>query len=260
VRRVLLAALAALLAVPADAAPKLSKDEQAKLEAIAERGRLIFELDRAAWVATDDLREQLPNFAEAGVRGYVIEREADGPVVTLYGDQGAGLVAMYVAKIGAGGIVSSRVLGAGERRPLSQIQRRMAEARLAALKKGRGACTVSAFNTAIIPPASEADPVDVYLLTAQTETGVHPFGGHYLVRVGSDGGLISERAFTKACINLRDDPKAVGLFLSHVLDPRPTEIHVFLSLSMNRPVFVGTHDPKRVWVVERGRIKPMGKR
>jgi hypothetical protein len=43
--------------------------------------------------------------------------------------------------------------------------------------------------------------------------------------------------------------------VNHLLDPAPTEIHVFTSYSMRIPVFVSTRDA-RVWKVERTKITP----
>jgi hypothetical protein len=37
--------------------------------------------------------------------------------------------------------------------------------------------------------------------------------------------------------------------VSHLLDPLPTEIHVFMALSAKQPVFVAIGDPPRLWLV-----------
>jgi hypothetical protein len=240
-----------LLLLAAAAAPVAaqSAEERARLEAVAERGRLIFELDRAAWVATDDLREKRPDFQNEGFAGYVVERAADGPVVTFYGEEGGELVAMYVAKIGARGVASSRVLAREERKPLTDVQRRLAETQRATLNLDQRPCAEAPFNTAIIPPATAADPVDMYLLTPQVDGKVLPFGGHYLVTVAADGTVVNQRKFTNSCLDMRVDAGAAALMTTHLLDPHPTEIHVFLSLAAGKPLYVGTANPERIWVV-----------
>ena len=43
-----------------------------------------------------------------------------------------------------------------------------------------------------------------------------------------------------------ETPVAIGV--THLLDATPTEIHVFMSMLMAKPVFVGTE--KRIWSVE----------
>jgi hypothetical protein len=45
-------------------------------------------------------------------------------------------------------------------------------------------------------------------------------------------------------------PKPVALMVTHLLDPTPTEIHVFSSFVAHMPVAVGTKDG-RVWWVDR---------
>jgi hypothetical protein len=52
--------------------------------------------------------------------------------------------------------------------------------------------------------------------------------------------------------------KSAALFITHLLDPVPTEIHVFSSLVAHVPVMVGTRDG-RIWAVDGTRIAPVGK-
>ena len=68
----------------------------------------------------------------------------------------------------------------------------------------------------------------------------------------SAGKIVSERAFTKSCITMAPQALAnttpAALIITHLLDPTPTEIHVYLSLLSRLPVYVGTTDA-RVWLV-----------
>jgi hypothetical protein len=105
------------------------------------------------------------------------------------------------------------------------------------------------FNTAALPPAAAGGPVSVYLLSPQVSTGELPLGGHHRVDVAEDGRALSERSYTKACLTVpRPGAGAVGMVVSHLLDPTPTEIHVFTSLSAKLPVFVAT--AARSWAVD----------
>ena len=45
----------------------------------------------------------------------------------------------------------------------------------------------------------------------------------------------------------------MALFVSHLLDPVPTEIHVFWSLWAAKPIAVRTQDNK-IWMVADGKI------
>jgi hypothetical protein len=45
----------------------------------------------------------------------------------------------------------------------------------------------------------------------------------------------------------------VGFMINNLLDPVPTELHVFASYSLGMPLYVATPD-KRVWQVKRSDI------
>jgi hypothetical protein len=85
-----------------------------------------------------------------------------------------------------------------------------------------------------------------------------PLGGHYSVEVKPDGTTGTVRAFTKACAELplsdedgKGRPEALGI--THLLDPTPTEIHVFSSLTGKIPIFVATSNG-RLWRVDGSKI------
>ncbi len=99
----------------------------------------------------------------------------------------------------------------------------------------------------------------VYLLTPQTETGKWPIGGHYRYEVGADGKPTRFRAFSRSCLNLGGGEASGGpdaaLFVSHLLDPVPTEIHVFTAYTSGTKIFVAVTSPeKRLYAIAKGRI------
>jgi hypothetical protein len=89
------------------------------------RGRLIFELDRAAWVATDDMMAKVPRWRDAGMKGYVVEQAAEDFTVTFYGGSGEAPVAFYSARIENRKVVSREVYPAAARPPLTAGQKRL---------------------------------------------------------------------------------------------------------------------------------------
>lgn len=257
--RLLFLALSLLLATPAAAKP--ADVDEAKIRAAAERGKLLFELDRAAWVTTDDMLKRFGR-RDMPIKGWVVERDgADGYRVTYFGDGPEGPVAWYAGRVRGGKVTSGEVFPEAARPALTASQLRLRQA--ADVARGFAEyqpCTPARFNVAVIPPESADAPVDAYLLSAQTAATVYPLGGHYLLRVGPDGRILSHRRFMNSCMNVdaASQPKgakAVGLVLTHLLDPVPTEIHVWSSLAMRKPIFVGTANPPRVWSVEGARIR-----
>jgi hypothetical protein len=241
--------------------------EQAALQQAGARGRLLFEVDRAGWVATDDVLKRLGSKRDVPLKGWVVELDALLPhsyIVTFFGDGPSGPVAWYVGKVRDNKIVSGALLPAEGRVPLTPAQLRITQALQIAGAEARAdetmrPCTGVPFNAAVLPAANPDAPLDVYLLTPAVQNGVYPFGGHFLVRVGADGKVVSKRRFTKSCLNMEApgdtrQRQAVGLVIGHLLDPTPTEIHVFLSIWTRKPVFVGTSDG-RLWSVEEDRIR-----
>jgi len=43
--------------------------------------------------------------------------------------------------------------------------------------------------------------------------------------------------------------------ISHLLDPVPTEVHVFFGLWAETPLYVTTVPNRKVWLVDSGKIK-----
>ena len=253
--------LIALLLLASTPAAAQTAAEKALLEAAGERGRLLFELDRAAWVTTDDMLERIGR-RDIPIKGWVVERDGtEAYRVTYFGDGPAGPVAWYSGSVRSGKVISAEVFPEAARPPLTAAQLRLKQAADAA----RGfteyrPCTPARFNLALVPPDSPEAPVEAYLLSAQTETAVYPLGGHYRLRIGPGGEVLSHRRFMNSCMNVDtsdtgDGAKAAALVLTHLLDPVPTEIHVWSSLAMRKPIFVGTTEPHRIWAVDGERIR-----
>ncbi len=249
-------AAAAFLAVPPAVAMQapapISAAEQVLLDRAIARGRLLFELDRAAWVGTDDMMANLPDFRSIGLRGYIVERDGDAYSITFYGGGADAPAAFYRGRVENRRIVSREVFPAAQRPALTPLQRRLAATREAANRLGRRPCGDRPFNTVVIPPEAPDAEIDLYLLTPQVRNGEFPMGGHFRATIGADGNVGENREFTRSCLSMARPPNAAGLFVTHLLDPVPTEIHVFTSLTADVPIFVGIRN--RVFAVTGDRI------
>lgn len=233
-------------AVPADAQPATTS--------AASMGTVLYALDRAAWVATDAMLKAIPRDRLPAGGGWVVERGADRTlIVTFYAGSGTAARVVFVADVRDGRVADSRIPAADTM--LTDAQQRLARAREAAVadaaKRGLTPCAKAAFNPVVVPVDGATIPV--YLLTPQVETGRYPAGGHYRYAIDGQGKAVAVRPFTRSCLTLGAPAAArgqapAGLFVSHLLDPTPTEIHVFTSLSARLPVFVGTG--ARVWRVD----------
>lgn len=241
------------------ARPAVDPVEQATLERISQRGQLLFDLDRAAWVATDALAAKFPSPAAAGIRGWIVTPEDAHLKVTFYGEEGGQPVAAHVFAVEDGRPSAEAPTAPGE--ALSPIEARMVTALglagAAARERGLTPCGNAPFNTIVVPPTDVTAPVDVYLMTPQVTNGVYPAGGHYLLHfAGEPLALESQRKFTNTCIDLSTNGAPAGaqamLYVTHQLDPAPTEIHVFTALSAGTDLYVGTRG--QTWMVSGAHI------
>ena len=243
-------------AVPAGAQ---TAEERSQLDWVIERGRLLFDLDRAAWVGTDDMLARVDESAGQGMRGYVVEPEAAAYIVTFFGGPEDAPVAFYRGRVENHRVVDREIFPADTRPPLTALQRRLAAVRGMAGQLGRRPCGDAPFNTAVIPPTAPDGPIDLYLLTPQVRANEYPLGGHYRFTIAADGSVQSSREFTRACMAMdpsRGAPQGArpaALMITHLLDPIPTEIHVFSSLTSQLPIYVMTGE--RVWEVNGNEIR-----
>ena len=244
--------------------PATSADEQARIAGASAIGRLIYDYDQAAWITTDALMARIPRDQFPPGGGWVVEPRADGAlVVTYYAIRDGRTSIMFVAATKDGRVIEERVVPEADHVGLSPVETRMVAAEQVARGRlggaaGHNPCADGPFNSVVLAPASTEDPVSIYFLTPQKAPTAFPFGGHFRIDVDKEGKIVVDRAFTNSCITMDQaakDPngKPVMAFITHLLDPTPTEIHVYLSLWMKMPVAVATRDG-RVWEVDGTRI------
>lgn len=235
----------------------LDETEEGIISGILSRGALIYEYDQIAWHGTDAAFERIPEDRFGEMLGYLVEGSGAEKTITFYGGTATDPYAVFVGRMRGIDLISSEMFDRGER-ALSARQRHMVQARETAVEaifaSGLQPCQPGSFNTVVIPPAGDTDPVDVYVLSPQAVEGIFPFGGHYRFVVSSDGEIISQRRFTNSCLNLPaqdpqtvDGSETVGLMASHLLDNTPTEIHVWLSLWAQSRIFVMTTGNEQFW-------------
>lgn len=228
-------------------------------DAIAARGRALFAYDRAAWIATDALAADLPKAQAATVRGWIVEPAGEDRLrVSFLAGAGEDRRVIYTAEVARGALgqhaplVSPAELTAPQRAIAAAIDAATAEA----VRQDWRPCGTAPFNIAAIPTPTGTS---VYLTTPQTRIDAWPMGGHFRVDVDTAGRVASSRRFANSCLEIGSPPKkakAAMLVVSHVLDPTPTEIHVFTALSARTPVAVVT-GKDRIWITNGAEIRAM---
>jgi hypothetical protein len=147
----------------------------------------------------------------------------------------------------------------------------MANARRAAFeelgKKDFGLCANSSPNTVVLPPDADGS-ITVYILTPPTSNDSYPMGGHYRIEVASDGTVRSSRRFMNTCFDAQfgqDGHAPAGtsgrpeaIVLTHLLDPQPTEIHVFASYYVPVMLMIMTTENRAMWSARGGSVGYIG--
>lgn len=235
--------IAATAQAPDDMSPNPS------LRQVLDRGRALYIFDRAAWVTSDELIARLPNDRHAEVGGWVVTPGANAIHIDYFGKAAAADRVIFAADVSSHGISNQIVYPAASAPLLTEPAGTMAKALRAAWSElGRHPdwkpCTNAPFNTVVLPPSKDGI-VPVYFLTPQTQTRSYPFGGHYEVDIARNGEIGSTRAFTQSCITITRPPESEGassaaVFITHLLDPHPTEIHLFEQYCLGVPIFVSS--------------------
>ena len=226
--------------------------ETAALKAAETTGLIIFRHDQAAAVATDAAL-LLPQFKkDARVRGWITEEQTDQILVTFIDQTPA---ALYRASVSRDGVIGP-VVALETPAALTSYEAGAATARATAMASKFQPCS-ERYNTVVLPlPHSDAPENSwvVYLIPGTTNANVVPMGGMYRLEVNGTN-IISMRGFTRSCIALQNDPKSVALVVSHLLDPIPTEAHVFWSTWAKKPLYIATPPNGTIWAVEGGKIR-----
>lgn len=261
-----LSATGCLLSAPTHADPT-----QAELAAVREaetRGAEIYAYDQAAWHSTDrfqsDLSKRdwtLEKAQQKGLMGYIVEPDGDGLLLaSYYGARDGRLFALaryWVrdGKVERGGFLSDADDSSLSLLALQLVQTRK-QAMASAVEQKYFRCTSGNVNVVVLPPRADGS-IPVYVMSSPVEQGVFPAGGHSRYVFDGNGKLLSSRPFSNGCVNIGSSnasKQAAGIVLSHLLDPQPTEMHVFISRNVQLPLFVitvGNHD---LWEVSKGKV------
>lgn len=250
---VMLGLFAGAVSAEDDVPQALPPEQEVPALLAAERtGLAIYRHDHAAAVATD-VGFAVPGFkTDKRINGWITEEQQGSIVVTFVDATPAALYRVTVKDGVAGPLVTLEAPT-----PLTPYEAGAAAARSAALAGKFEPCS-DRYNSVVLP-SPVAGQWAVYLLAGTTRENVVPIGGTYRMEV-SGSKVVSQRGFTITCIALEnnapaDQGKVAAMFITHLLDPIPTEAHVFWSTWAKQPLYVATPPHGTIWGIEGGRIK-----
>jgi hypothetical protein len=244
------------LSFAVQASPELtmSAEEQSAATEAERTGRAMFLHDRAAWVATDAMLAAYPKAPEtAGGGGWITEESGADIIVTFYNRTPA---AVYRITVAENGKVTGKVEEYTAPVALTPFEAGAAAAREVLSTASFDTCSKT-YNTVVLPAADkQAGHWRGYLLPGTTVRGLVPIGGAH--RFNIEGSAITaRRSFTKSCLNLQDSANTKALYVTHLLDPTPTELHVFISLQTRKPLMMRTMSNGTAWLIAGGKISVM---
>ncbi len=256
-------ALSVIVALPAAQAqdgthedqstPKITKEEAEQLQLALDRGLKLYQYDQAAWHTTDALLEEIADPVGAGIKGWVIEPIEEGWRATFWSERDEKHHAVFTAIYDGRKIVSRKYFR--ESLPLlSEAQEALLVAQRAIEASAIARCSDMPFNQVVFPTGQESGGYFVYLLVPQSRLDSVHLGGHYRFEV-IDGKVVDQRQFTNSCLELsfaseESSERPVALGITHLLDPVPTEIHVFSTFVAGVPINVMTSQNQHIWVAE----------
>lgn len=236
-----------------DTTPEAYQMSVAKAEMF---GADIYMQDIAAWVVTDFLFEKGILERDKRLRGWITEHVGEEAFsrrmkVTFVGEVDGKLKGLYQVETESAKVFSETYLYHAEGFELSGSQLAMYKARQTALRSEFRACSDS-YNTAVIKFNDEVNDYNiVYLLPGTVKHGEIMAGGNYRITLDESGEEILESAaLSKSCIILQKPEGVAALTLSHIVEPTPNAVHVFLSLLHQVPIYVLTTENEITWKVD----------
>jgi hypothetical protein len=234
--------------------------EEAALRTAELVGASLYQHDRAAAVATDALAKVRGFKRNRSLEGWITEVHGDSIAVTFIGrDKGESLAAFYRVRVDASGRVEGKPAALKSPEPLTEFESAAAQARSLAVRSPFQACSEK-YNSVVLPSGSSPDEWVVYLLPGTTNRNIVPIGGSYRVDVNIRAGTAMVHPYTKTCIQLQNDPRAVGLMITHLLHSVPTDVHVFWSIWAKKPLYVATPPHGTVWSIDGQKIRLVERR
>ncbi|MBX9858536.1 MAG: hypothetical protein K2Y20_02985 [Sphingomonas sp.] len=259
----LLVASASALAQRSPPPVAISAEDQALVDRAARRGKLIYAYDQAAWHGTDDAIAKAPDLGPK-IGGWVVDGPPEATEFLFFDKDPASPHMLYIARFRDNKLIDGHALSDTDDRTISSSRLKLIAALNTARDAARAArignCSDKPFNTVVLPPETPGGPTLVYFLTPQATNDAIPMGGHYLIEVATDGTAGAPVPFAKSCIALpTNQANSAAMWITHLLTPVPTEIHVFTSLSARLPLFVGTTQNQLLWSVNGTEIVATGK-
>jgi hypothetical protein len=256
--RIVAASLVLFLASVSFAGKKGEVGKDPVMPDVTARGRALFEYDQSAWHATDAVRATNP---PTQALGRYIARKSDAGWKVAFGhlnDTRDKFLVAYEASQGAT-LQDFTVKKLDPPQEDTSFYLAAAKAIDTALHDFQG--ENRPYNVAVLP--APPNQLYVYVMPAQTKTGIYPLGGDARYLITPDGGtIIEKRQLHKTIIEYdasslpKGTTPAAG-YHTHVLSDVPEDTDVFQVLTRQppQPEYIGTMNKKLYVISPDGTIR-----
>lgn len=240
---------------------QVSKEVEVQVIRSQSLGKKLYQNDQASAAATDVLLSKKILEKDKSVKGWVTVEKDDSWLIRFINDKN---LAVYDVTLPKGDFKNASLKINENGKSLSPSELKMFLARQLVINQPFQKCAEN-INTIVIDAKVDGKKgFLVYLFAASKNPEDVYFGGNHLFHVSPDGEKIIEtRGFSKSCVTVskKDVTKgqqSKGLYITHILNDYPTEVHVFLSFLHKAQIFVGTQSYS--WLVEEDIISAFKKR
>lgn len=244
------------VAFAAESPPEPVRIQEWSQARVIEMGQAIYRQDIAAWVATDALLAEVAQDQLRALRGWIVVPDGPNQKVRFFKEAPDGFNAAWDVPV-VDGKAGAVVALPNDVKLTSDELAQFAATHTARANIGSLRCSEN-LNTAVVRDPDGKGWL-VWLLTATTENGVVPIGGHYRFLISPDGQTVLRREqLSNSCLNMSMTPpdgstSALLLFVTQIVSNGPVETHVFLSLLNRIPIYVGVRD--RIYEVDGAQIR-----
>lgn len=213
-------------------------------------------------VSASDVYMAQPEAQRTQLAGWLVTRKS-GKLEVLFIAQGANKSPRVVATAQATtDQVKPRLDTLHSPRPLTGEETALWQARRLAFTAKISPCTKS-YHPVVIPvEAAGNKQIFVYLLPL-APAGTMMLGGYYRIKINARGTrILDTHGYTRSCLKMHRNPKAVGIAVTENESPTPTAPQVYANLRYGLPVYVTTSKNNLQWEINQGHIstlkKPVG--
>ncbi len=218
-------------------------------------GHKLAQQDWAAEVGTDALIALGANLKHKKLKGFIVENNETHWTLSYIGKRRFSEGIYYQINVTHQEIVKNSYKDYSDKPiKLTDWQKSIFRATETAMMTNILLCSNN-YNPVVLPLSlGDTQYLFTYLLAASNQPDLVILGGHHRFIISQDGNkILQHKAHTKSCLSGEMIDSANSQVVTHLNDPIPNEIHIYISYLYEIPIYVWTPD-QSLWQVSEGKI------